>query len=240
MAWQQETWDVVRAISTQRAIPPQKHIDGPALAYAMLSYSIAGEDIALSKMFKGRLRERRPGIYVDVGAGSPIGISNTYLFYCHGWRGVCIDPIPGVADDWKKYRPGDAYVPAAVAPEGGRTFYFRHKKNFGMSCIRPVADSLGDEFQDPIPVSVMRLDAILAKTVGDKPIQFMNLDVEGSELGVLQSNDWSRWKPEAILMECHAFDFDNPYAPTTTAFLRDVGYRIIGKIDENVLMTCVP
>jgi hypothetical protein len=42
------------------------------------------------------------GIFVDVGAGHPIYLSNTYFFEKNGWTGVCIDADPKQYEHLKK------------------------------------------------------------------------------------------------------------------------------------------
>ena len=42
------------------------------------------------------------GIFVDVGAGHPIYLSNTYFFEKNGWTGVCIDADPNQYEYLKK------------------------------------------------------------------------------------------------------------------------------------------
>src|SRR5262245_45077776 len=34
------------------------------------------------------------GVFVDVGAGHPVALSNTYFFERNGWTGLCIDADP--------------------------------------------------------------------------------------------------------------------------------------------------
>jgi hypothetical protein len=56
------------------------------------TYSQHGEDRLILDYFK---KLGRPtGTYVDVGANYPIKISNTYLLYRSGWRGLTVEPIP--------------------------------------------------------------------------------------------------------------------------------------------------
>ena len=80
-----------------------------------------------------------------------------------------------------------------------------------------------------------RLDALFADHLGDTQIQFMSIDVEGAELGVLRSNDWVRWRPELIMMECLGFDFTAPLALPAVAYLAERGYRLDSKLGENLV-----
>ena len=44
----------------------------------------------------------------------------------------------------------------------------------------------------------------------DTQIDLLNIDVEGLDLEVLQSNDWSKFKPKVIIVEGTSFNFDCP------------------------------
>ena len=217
------------------AAPLSLHAEG--LPEAHLYYSIGGEDVALLTRFKRRIRARKPGIYVDIGGALPIRWSNTYIFYCYGWSGVAIDANPTRAPEWARLRPRDRFV-AAVAGEGAaRAYLFAHPTNGGMHQISLDPALPGPEFVLAGTVPMRRLDDVLAESFpGGASIQFFSIDVEGSELGVLRSNDWERWRPEVIMMECHDFRFDDPRAAPTVAFLMDQGYRLTAKVGANVMM----
>ena len=49
------------------------------------------------------------GFYVDVGAGNPINLSNSYLFEKLGWNGLLIDADP-------RHRPAPPRQVALVSP----------------------------------------------------------------------------------------------------------------------------
>ncbi|HEY8402846.1 MAG TPA: hypothetical protein VIK89_16380 [Cytophagaceae bacterium] len=55
------------------------------------SYSFTGEDRLIESILKPIIT--RTGFYIDVGCNEPRFISNSFLFYRRGWRGVTIDPM---------------------------------------------------------------------------------------------------------------------------------------------------
>jgi FkbM family methyltransferase len=228
---QQDSDDPLLALGSQRGIPMTLVVRRSALPYADLTYSVRGEDMLLKRHFKRRLTEK--GIYVDVGCSQVFSISNTFGFYCLGWRGLCVDANPFLASSWREHRPEDQFVAAAVGETPGETQFFLHRENQGMSVVGDAAEG---DFDPPVPIPVERLDALLSKHIGERRIQFLSIDVEGGELGVLRSNDWRRWRPEVVLMECAGFDFTDPFGAPTVAFLREQGYRLDQRIGANVLM----
>ena len=203
------------------------------LKHADLYYSRDGEDVALRTFFKRRIHELIPGTYVDIGCLHPIASSNTYLFYCLGWSGVAIDLNKYHAPKWASERERDKFVCAAVGL-GNVADVYQHKSNLGMTSIaaQPNADfTLAGKLQ------TRPLAEILDETLSAGcSVQFMSIDVEGAEVGVLQSNDWDKWRPEAILIETQGLRLEDPYAHATTKYLRDLNYTIRSVVGGNVLV----
>ena len=69
------------------------------------TYSQHCEDQFINEYFKGR-----KGIYIDIGASHPFIISNTYLLYKNGWRGVTVEPIEYLHNRHKQLRPRDTAI----------------------------------------------------------------------------------------------------------------------------------
>ncbi len=229
--------ETLRTLGAARAAAAPLSLNPESLPDAHLFYSIGGEDAVLLSRFKRWIRSRKPGIYVDIGSSLPVSWSNTYIFYCYGWSGLALDANPAIAQEWARLRPRDRFVSTAVGEGASRAHIFAHPTNYGMHRISFDRTSPGPEFIPAGTVPLRRLDELLAEAFSSgTSIQFFSIDVEGSELAVLQSNDWSKWRPEAILMECHDFRFEDVRAAPTVAFLLDQGYRLNAKIGGNVLM----
>ena len=64
-------------------------------------YSQWGEDLAIIEFFKNK----KNGIYFDVGCFHPVMYSNTCLLFKKGWRGINIDINPTSTDLFKILRP---------------------------------------------------------------------------------------------------------------------------------------
>lgn len=206
------------------------------LQYASAYFGLAGEDAVIRQLLKRRIGESKPGRYVDVGCAWPSMISNTYYLYMIGWRGIGIDANKAFQPQWGKVRPEDGFIWGAVAEDKTQLYWAEHRTNLGASMVGNNDVAPSAEHAAGVAVPSLRLDEIFAKYIGEKPIHFMNLDVENTELSVLKSNDWNRWRPESILMESHNFSFEQPYADPAIAFLRDHGYRLVDKVGANVLM----
>src|SRR5215470_302661 len=57
-----------------------------------ITYSQFGEDLIISDLFNKLSIDRVS--YLDIGANNPSFVSNTYLFYERGFRGVLVEPNP--------------------------------------------------------------------------------------------------------------------------------------------------
>jgi FkbM family methyltransferase len=209
------------------------------LPYLNLCFSSCGEDLWLSKFMKAKLRSGQPGFYIDLGAGRPLHMSTTFLFYIYGWRGVCIDANPRYFPEFVQWRPRDILVNAAVSDTNRPLYFAEHKGFWAMSSVKDRAEDFDDNFHPACEVEAMTLADIFRENVPQNTvIDFMSVDLEDSELPALRSNDWSIYKPRVILIECGTgFDALAPLGFPTLSFLRDLGYTYRGFSSNNVLMT---
>ena len=79
--------------------------------YTKKSYSISNVDLIIDRMFASKDN----GIYIDIGCNHPIKYNNTYLLHKRGWSGINIDLDKKSIDEFKKFRPNDYNINAAVS-----------------------------------------------------------------------------------------------------------------------------
>lgn len=171
------------------------------------SYSQFEEDKFILEFFGAK-----PGIYIDVGASHPWRISNTYLLYRRGWRGVTVEPIRRLIDKHKRARPRDIQVHAA-AGESEREIEFRELVPAAASTFDP---SIAKEVIDAghaLPfrryaVKMLPLTQIYRKTISPEPVDLLTIDVEGFGLNVLRGTDFDVLRPRMIILELKGGDDD--------------------------------
>lgn len=161
-----------------------------------------GEDALIRRILKWHYN--KVGFYVDVGSHHPTRFSNTYHYYLKGWNGVNIDPRPNSKMLFDKIRPRDINLECGVANlEGELTYYQFQEPAFNTFSAEAVEYAkTRTELTDETKVPVRPLRRILAEHIPQhKEITFLNIDVEGFELSVLQSSDWGVYRPKVVCVE---------------------------------------
>ena len=65
-------------------------------------------------------------------------------------------------------------------------------------------------------------------------IDFLNIDIEGNDLLVLEKYDWSVY-PYVIAAEDASFIADQPHMSRIYSFLREKKYKLVGKCGINLI-----
>jgi FkbM family methyltransferase len=194
-----------------------------------LLFGQSGEDAILYRL----LGLKRNGIYVDVGAYHPRIYSNTYLLHSLlGWSGINIDASHDTIELFRKERPDDINIHAAVSDKEGETVYWKFKHAARNTILRQNVErqlKRGDTVlvgEETVPMR--RLDKILDEHLRDSPaIDLLNIDVEGAELQVLESNNWEKYVPEIILIEDYSVKSEGLDKSAIHHFLTGKGYRFV-------------
>jgi FkbM family methyltransferase len=132
--------------------------------------------------------------------------SNTYLFYKKKWRGINIDALPGSMKLFNKFRPRDINLELGVGQKEEELNYYMFNEPALNSFSKELSEKR-DRAQDLyfikniIKVEVKPLNKILDAHLTSSEIDFLNVDVEGLDLDVLKSNDWSKYRPKFVLVE---------------------------------------
>ena len=180
------------------------------------SYAQFGEDLILSQYFF-QSGIKKP-TYLDIGANEPEYISNTYLFYEQGSRGVLIEPNPFLYRKLKKVRPKDICLnvgiglnevkeaPFYVFPNhanGLSTFSeadARHWETIGMKGVGKIS------VEKLLQMPLVKINTILETYFKDAAPNFISIDVEGLDLQILQSMDFEKYRPEFFCIETLLYD----------------------------------
>jgi len=167
-----------------------------------------GQDKLLDELFK----KMKNGVFVDIGAHDGVRISNSYIFEKYrSWKGLCVEPLPEIFDQLKKNR--DCYCEnyAIMNKEGSCEFLqvlgepdqlsgvLDKFTDRGLRVIHDEIKRVGGSTK-VIEVKTIELNKLLSK-YGLNEINFMSIDVEGSELEVLKSIDFNNVFIDVLLIE---------------------------------------
>jgi FkbM family methyltransferase len=166
----------------------------------MISFAQNYEDVVLERLFSGR----QTGFYIDVGAWHPVWNSTTKHFYQKGWRGINIEPQPSFFELLQKDRPRDVNINATIGSSHASidliTFPQKPASATTIKALAAEYEAAGIAIQHH-QVRQTPLEEILTKHAHHTPIDFIKIDVEGSERAVLASFDLAKWQPIVMIIE---------------------------------------
>lgn len=224
----------VKQIYIHPALQEQRKKEQANLEFAQLCFSQEGEDILLNRYYE----YKQSGFYVDVGAHHPKRFSNTYFFYKMGWSGINVDAMPGSMKLFHDQRTRDINLEIGVG-EAVSSMDFYIFEEPALNTFNPQrAEELinkGCRLVEKRNVKIDTLTNILDKHAKDKVIDFLTIDVESMEIYILRSLDWTRYKPNFVLLEDHLFDIENLANNETFQFMRSKGYSFFGKAVKTII-----
>lgn len=168
------------------------------------------------------------GYFIDIGANDPKHNSLTYFLQEIGWTGMLIEPLAQCYRDLKKERPGiTIYNNACTSPEkvGSKTLYAT-----GQHCVMASLEKNLDDFDVQYTheenVEAVTLNSLLEKDPIHK-IDFISIDVEGTELDVLKGFDIKKYKPRLIILEDKLYNLEKHH------YLIQRGYKLVKRTNIN-------
>ena len=170
-----------------------------SLTHKKISYSYGGVDLLILDIFKNQ----KKGYYLDIGCAHPIKNNNTYLLYRKGWNGINIDLDKENIDLFNSYRKRDFNVTAAVSDKEGETdLYFYHNKSALNTISKQNADFQKADISSIKKIKTQSINKILENSpYKDQKIDFLSVDVEGSELDIFKNFDFNKYSPKVIVVE---------------------------------------
>tara|TARA_B100001248_G_scaffold202938_1_gene157126 strand:- start:131 stop:829 length:699 start_codon:yes stop_codon:yes gene_type:complete len=170
-----------------------------SLTHKKISYSYGGVDSLILNIFKNQ----KKGFYLDIGCGHPIKNNNTYLLNKKGWSGINIDLDEENIELFNTYRRKDINLATAVSDKEGETdLYFYHSKSALNTISKQNADFQKAKVSSIRKIKTQEINKILENSpYKDKKIDFLSIDVEGSELSILKNFDFKKYSPKVIVVE---------------------------------------
>lgn len=181
-----------------------------------------GEDLVISDYFKNK----KDGLFIDIGCYHPIHRNNTFLLYKKGWKGVNIDIHNFSIQLFEFLRPKDLNYNFAVSNKNEKIKMFYQKELSQLSTIDN--DQALKAFQGKIKEKIIQaytLDEVIKfSNLENKKIDLLDIDVEGADLKVLQGFSIKKFNPELICVEIHDDDLKES---KIYKLLNNQGYELI-------------
>ena len=196
-----------------------------------------GLDVVIKDIFKNK----KKGIYIDVGCHHPLINNNTYLLYKNGWRGINVDLDFSSIDMFNYFRPDDCNKLKAVSNIKGFTkFYFFHNRAHKNTISKK--SSTGAKLIKRIETDT--LDNIIKKSKFlIKKIDFLSIDVEGNELNVLKGLNFKKYKPKVVVLEFidpsikefYGHKIENIMSSKIYKFMKNRNYKLVNWIHDDLV-----
>lgn len=188
----------------------------------LVSFSQNAEDVVLARAFRPW---ERTGTWVDIGAGHPTYDSVTKLFSNYGWTGVNVEPLADQFQLIEQERPNDHNIRCAISSnEGEIDLFVAPPENHGASTlVNQFARTSDGESWPSERVACKRLSVVL-EDLGVQAADFLKIDVEGSELAVLESLDFTRFKAKCVVVESTIPNSQEPSFSVWEPLLIQAGY----------------
>ena len=167
---------------------------------------------------------KEKGVFVDIGANGPIYINNPYFFEKERqWKGIAFEPIKPRNLKWCKRKT--ECLPIAIGETEGDQEFIEFSREYDyMSGLAEYNRFAGKEYSRYL-VKVRRLDRILEER-GIYHIDYVSLDVEGAELSVLKSMNFSKCSVDCFTIELE----DREETWDVRKFMIESGYVFLGRL----------
>jgi FkbM family methyltransferase len=165
----------------------------------MISYAQNFEDVILWRA----LKHVNNGFYIDIGANDPKIDSVTKWFYDQKWQGINIEPLDEHYADLCEKRPLDINIQCAIGEQISTLEIWECDIRGWATLDKNVAaehEAKGHTGRwKKVPIRTLK--NVLTDYSHHTDIHFMKIDVEGYEQQVIQSNDWSLFRPWILVIE---------------------------------------
>ena len=172
------------------------------------SYAASGEDLLIAGWLRHHRHQLADACYVDVGAADPIELSNTYLLYRAGARGLLIEPDPDQCIKLRARRPRDIVVNAGAAFDERRSarLYRLTSRVFNTFSQESAESTVAisrtwdprdrQDIVDTVEIPLIPLSDIIRTHLPGRYVHVLSIDTEGVEVPILRSFDLDLADPD--------------------------------------------
>ena len=162
-----------------------------------------GEEKIILDLFGNNFK----GKFVDLGCFHPTRHNNTFELYKKGWRGINVDLNPFTIELFNFFRPKDININTAISNKNEEVeLYYINEFNTQNTLDKNHLEFLKSHHNVPQKqiikqkIYTEKLENILNK-YNFKKIDFLNIDIEGHELKILENFDFGNTYVKTICVE---------------------------------------
>ena len=169
--------------------------------YAARAKSQLGQDLFVLD----QLKYKRAGYFVEFGATNGLALSNTYLLEKEfGWNGILAEPARVWHKDLNSNRTAQIEKKCVWSISGQKLLFnetfspeISTISQFDESDVHSKSRKAGKKYQ----VATISLNELLEKYDAPAIMDYLSIDTEGSELDILKSFDFKKFKFRVITVE---------------------------------------
>lgn len=200
------------------------------------SFAEHGDDILVQVFLERLYGIYRPVKYLDIGCWHPIICNNTYMFYIHGGTGILIDPNSTFKAIAENMRPNDVFYNIGIKfDEKNEAKYYDFGDNSQRNTflketkewIETNLKSRNIQLKSEKTMQLQDINPIIKKHFQSEECDFLSIDCEGADSGILRNIDLDYFKPKIICIEHR----DN----TLDHYLEKYGFEIISGTPGNTV-----
>lgn len=168
-------------------------------------------------VFNNFFKNKKNGFFIDIGAHDGISLNNTYFFEKLGWSGICIEPTPYVFEKLSKNRNCELLNIALSDITGEMDFMVLSGytqmlssliNNYDPRHINRINGEMGIKYEGSLgskEIIKIKTNTFMSLNT-PKVIDFVSLDVEGSEMNILRGIDFNEKLIKVITVENNYHD----------------------------------
>lgn len=166
----------------------------------------SGEDSIISYIIMVLGIRPQDEFYLDLGANHAIQLSNTYMLYTNGMRGVLVEANPQLIPELKFYRSEDIILNKCVSidQKDATDFYILSGDGLSTTSWESVQEIMqvnpAITLTETVSVESITVNEILNKYFDKAPL-ILNIDLEGMEEMILSGYDYEKYAPLIIIVE---------------------------------------
>lgn len=172
------------------------------------------------------------GFYVEIGAYDGVSKNSTKILEANNWNGVCIEAHPERFKLLQKNRNCRCINCAVWNTSGTVEFAIMPIKKRGWDGI---VDTLNDRAKAYLPAAnIVTIDSYTWDDLKlPNTIDYLQIDVEGAELEILKTIDFTKYNIKYICLE------DNEYHHSKDTsyrdYMRSMNYELIEELSVDIL-----